>query len=889
MNGQNRNRQYMWRWMIAVILVSCSMAVAAPVTAKADDDAQEAFFTFRYDRIVKTTIIALFTRDSVYIPVSQIFSLTKVNHEIDNDKGTLTGVFSQRMIRYSINAKTLMAHFDGRSIPLDSGDILLRDLDWYVLPHVLDEIFGMEAKVEFNHLRITLFSQVKLPVLLDAERESAQRTALLHRQAGAMLGPLIAPPSHSLLDGGVLEYNLTAQGNDNLAAGEQSRHYTYGLVAGLRVLGGDVEIQTNGGYNGQTKAHTWRNIFAWRYVPDENEYLRQIHLGNLGSGGLLARSFDGVTVSNARLQRSEVFNVLQIDEHTEPLWEVELRQDGEIIDVTTADSSGRFHFSLPLRYGQTSYELWMYGPTGEQYVEQYDIQVPTNFIAPGEVNYAVSAGRDRYFGSLLAEGSLTAGVTNWLTAEAGADYVATPGNYDPVVYGTLNARLGYSHTMSINIAPSALYRASLGGIHSSGLTYSLGYTRHEDHPLLSLRGLRESIDMDIRPPTFGLPFTLFVRGSRDRYDNYIRYAARGGLNVSLLGIQTGITYNGIMQTANGIAGDIQHGATGNLGFRLWSLPSVLGLLFDNTTVRYSTFYDINDGRFTYAAASISRRLFSNATLGISVDKNLITNRLTCNASLNLQLSFARSSSNAQISDNTRSFTQNVRGTIALDSEAGDLFFTSRSMAGSGMAKLRFFTDYNGNGEYDAGEQVLKAGQIDLTQRGSTEKTADGEIRISQIPAYSRVGAELTENSVRNPLYVPRVKNFSFIAEPHGMTVVNVPFFVTGIVDGVVMRRHADTTEPIGGLKVHIDGVTDTTFHTTLLTFSDGSFNFLGLPPGEYVASVDRQHLKLLKARTVPEHLTFTVQPTQNGDFVQGINFELRDIDTEQENLPSMKR
>ena len=56
--------------------------------------------------------------------------------------------------------------------------------------------------------------------------------------------------------------------------------------------------------------------------------------------------------------------------------------------------------------------------------------------------------------------------------------------------------------------------------------------------------------------------------------------------------------------------------------------------------------------------------------------------------------------------------------------------------------------------------------------------------------------------------------------------------------------------------------------------SDGYFNYLGLAPGTYYAEVDKAQLAKLKYVSVPKRFDFEIQPSENGDIIDNIEFQL---------------
>jgi hypothetical protein len=61
----------------------------------------------------------------------------------------------------------------------------------------------------------------------------------------------------------------------------------------------------------------------------------------------------------------------------------------------------------------------------------------------------------------------------------------------------------------------------------------------------------------------------------------------------------------------------------------------------------------------------------------------------------------------------------------------------------------------------------------------------------------------------------------------------------------------------------------------LLTENDGYFNFLGLAPGSYTASIDSNQLAKLKLTALPSSKSFNVEGAIEGAVVSNIEFKLQ--------------
>jgi hypothetical protein len=120
--------------------------------------------------------------------------------------------------------------------------------------------------------------------------------------------------------------------------------------------------------------------------------------------------------------------------------------------------------------------------------------------------------------------------------------------------------------------------------------------------------------------------------------------------------------------------------------------------------------------------------------------------------------------------------------------------------------------------------------------------------------------------VPHPLWLPRDPSFSFIAEPNGFKTIPVPFYVSGLVDGMVRAHRADGPGLPGmQLIIRADGAVI----AETRTFSDGTFYHMGLPAGDYTLEVNAEQLLALGMTAQPLH--FTVRASRDGDFISDLS------------------
>ncbi len=264
----------------------------------------------------------------------------------------------------------------------------------------------------------------------------------------------------------------------------------------------------------------------------------------------------------------------------------------------------------------------------------------------------------------------------------------------------------------------------------------------------------------------------------------------------------------------------------------------------------------NAGRLQFSYSHDFLRHYQGIELGLNFDFNSI-----------------RSSSRIRSSGGITSFSETMRGSIALDRYNHELIYDNRQQVGRSGVSVRMYVDENDSGNFEKGERLIPGNAVRLLNSSSRQVTKSGVSRLTQLLPYRRYNFTVNEAYIRDPILVPKYREFSLITDPNRFKQLDVPFYITGIIGGQVIRRGAFGPEPIGGLRLFLKG-TEIEVELTLHTFSDGSFYAMEIPPGEYEIEIDETQLLFLNATSTPAKYYFKVRSLAEGDFIENINFLL---------------
>ena len=129
------------------------------------------------------------------------------------------------------------------------------------------------------------------------------------------------------------------------------------LTTGGMIAGGEAMASIN--YDSRIPFSEKQQYYLWRYVNNDQRYLRQVKLGkiNTGSVSTIYNPVVGAQITNTPTTFRRSFGTYKISDHTEPGWTVELYVNNVLVDFAEADASGFFTFDVPLVYGNTIVKL----------------------------------------------------------------------------------------------------------------------------------------------------------------------------------------------------------------------------------------------------------------------------------------------------------------------------------------------------------------------------------------------------------------------------------------------------------------------------------------------------------------------------------------------------
>jgi len=113
-------------------------------------------------------------------------------------------------------------------------------------------------------------------------------------------------------------------------------------------------------------------------------------------------------------------------------------------------------------------------------------------------------------------------------------------------------------------------------------------------------------------------------------------------------------------------------------------------------------------------------------------------------------------------------------------------------------------------------------------------------------------------------------------DPNQFKLIEVPIAVVGEVAGMVFLKQHFTQKGQGRITLKFYRK-DSVLVAKTITEPDGYFNFLGLPPGSYYATLDPNQLHNLNMIVSPSSINFTIKKSKDGDVADGLEFFMKPL------------
>jgi hypothetical protein len=852
-----------------LLLFAMVMLASAKQVFSQNEEMEEIPVTVRIQGVGAATFNPLYVYDTgmLLLPVSGLFQFLRLKAEPSATLDTLSGFIVDEEKKYIIDNRNKQIIFNGQLIPVDESRLIKTETALYLDHLLFGEIFGLYCRFNFRSLSVEIKPDFELPVIREMKLRQFRKNIEQLKgevEVDTTLNRQFHLARFGMADWAVSSTQSTANTNDTRVW----------LATGAELFGGETNLLFH--YSTRDGLNHRNQQYYWRWANNQPRAIRQIRIGKIIPSGV-SSIYDpvvGISATNARTTYRRSFGEYTITDFTEPGWTVELYVNNVIVDYQTADASGFYSFNVPLVYGTSQVMLKFYGPYGEERIREQFLNIPFNFLPPGELEYTVSSGvvldgEHSRFGRAEAK----FGLNRFITLGGGFEYLSSvvTGTDIPFLTASItpvrNLMITGEYAKGVRTKALASYRLA------SGPSLELEYVNYvPGQKAIRLNYLEE------KRATLSLPLRL------SWFNGYSRMSYRQN-------VYEMITYNTADITFSSYIGKVNANMSAYANWLGGRDPFIYGNIGMGIRMRHGFTFrpqsqiDITNSAITSVKAELEKRISRQGYLSIMGEENFRSDYRSINLSFRWDFSFAQVNLSTRISNSEIASTQGAQGSFAFGSGNGYVHADNRSAIGRSGVAVVPFVDINHNGIRDGGEPVAAGVAVRMNGGRVIRETKDSIIRITGLEPYTSYVLTLDDKGLNQISYRIAHKTIRVYVDPNQFKKIDIPVKPMGEVNGWVFLKDGHGTKGQGRILVNIYTKSGSLV-TTLLTERDGGFTYLGLTPGDYYARVDSAQLARLNWHTSPENIEFKIQPDFFGDIVYDLEFLLtKPEERAEESLP----
>jgi hypothetical protein len=777
-------------------------------------------------------------QNTYLVPLLALDDLFQLGWEIDT---VLPSVSS----KYESNENNLCEFsLEFQSENVASGEIYYwaqDDFDVYIDIAFLPHILGGKIQYNFKLLQLNITTETVFPGLInkngfDIPSFSARNEMLPDRVIGDKYHLLTLPTINYQVRG-----NYDSVTDETRLSGSVNSFFDIAKhSAELRVSGSDSDSKQFLKFS--------RNVD----ITGDNQALNYLRYEagdiQLQSDELIYRSKQafGVSVFNFDPKYSRSFSQVTIEEVILPGWRAQLFRNGQFIEETFTDGDNRVVFNqVDTFYGSNLFEIKLYGPEGQQEVREQTINIGSEQLSPGGLNY------------------------HFNVSDAGKRFIDsddTPALYDQNISGLV------SYGVSSNVTLEA-------SVHSlSGLDQQQDYLSSALYMNFANSAVKTQLvkDLDAGNAFFAGVNSRFGSDLRANFtvryfDDFVSDAYPDSFDLQA---EAKLRLNGRLQWWEGVAwsSSITHRAFEERQDSNQISMSISKNLFGGT---FSSSFDYDDARVDetfrnriYWSKNIAGWQVSNSLEWLPAD-DLEIIRFNSNIRwpqklnsynesrieyrpnlddkflLRHQFNWRQESFNLQFGSsitNGGEWTVNlgITGDIEYDPfNQKTSFYRPRGGSIANIHALAFL-DNNRNSVFDDSDEALG----DVIVKGNAlwrESRTNSQGQI-QLPTNVRNQAiHIDETSLSDPFMQPSDALVFVTTHRGGINTVALPVVTFNDIEGAIYRVKNDKSRGANGLEISIVDHLGTTVAKTV-TEVDGYFFFTRVPPGQYSLQLEQDYL-----------------------------------------------
>lgn len=796
-------------------------------------------------------ITGMYGEQGCYVRIFEVLDFLGYKYEADWQNHSFTGYLPTKKKEYVIHNNTLT--YSGQPAVI-SNSIIWSDIhDLFVNDGFLKELYDLNVTVNLNELAVIIRSSESTPYRNIDERLRKKAEFLAQQER-------IHPSNVDTLERSM--FNLSAIGYSLMPTVNFSKQT-------------DINWNARGTLNGEL----FKGVFGLSYIYSDNSYRKRWsnnlrfnwEKSDFGKQWLKTLLVDhdyppaitsvrgyatSLTLSND-YRKSFLDRTFTYEGKTLPDVEVEIYNNGQLIEYVMSDSLGNFRAEVPVSGAENNITAVIYNALGVPTGTEKMVYIPAGLFIPNKFIYKFTAGVTDY-GEVLIAPTVQYGASSWLTLSLGNETVIrSSGKTTSVMIGGAKFAFYKNSRFDVRYIPAVLLNTRIYGNLFEWFNANILYEHFNKRQNIIDTPVREHIQLDMSGG-----FSSSIKGNYNTGINYYSYDS-GNLLSAYIGVN--IWNNNWM---NSFYFNIMEKKSRAYTLRLsYYFPKGW---YNELAIEY---------RNQQHAVTLQNRLnyqFKNKlTAFADVSYNIKGKSFYLNLGVTWRLPFMGIRSGTMTSGTSTSIYTELSGSMLIH-DRKSFSFSDRQSTGTSL-KVVLFVDANANGKRDKDEPLIKSPKVILRTPAIERSVTDG-IVFSDIPPNVPFKLIVPQQKLGDISWQLADYEKSLVMLPYQTKTIYVPVKVLTEIAGEVYTMKDGEKKAITNIPVIITNMVSG--RQVMISSDDwGRFIHMGLTCGKYIVDLHPASLKsrhLVKKVQQQQH-TITIKPTIEGQQVDGLDFELMEL------------
>ena len=369
--------------------------------------------------IGKYYVNAVYATDSLYLSVTEVFELLRINQRSSFNYDTISGFFVNEEFRYQINYPEQQVTAGDQVFEATKEVLIKTETGLYMGLDLFGKAFGLHCTFNKRNMAVIMETDLELPAIKQMKQAAMRKN--INQLSGSYKVDTTLDREYHYYNRGMIDWMVSStQSSDN----DPKLQARVGI--GREVLFGETNVFIN--YNSDTDFDLSKQRYSWRFVDNDLTVFRQFKVGSINNNAIstIREPVLGMMVTNTPTTYRRSYGTFVFSDFIEPDWTVELYVNNVLVDYATTDASGYYRFDIPIVFGYSDVKLKFFGPYGEEKIDEQRIHIPYNFLPEGELEYSLRSGMVMdTLHSLFSRAEASYGINRWITAGTGVEYLSS--------------------------------------------------------------------------------------------------------------------------------------------------------------------------------------------------------------------------------------------------------------------------------------------------------------------------------------------------------------------------------------------------------------------------------------------------------------------------------